>query len=79
MSTAHTNYIEVDECSLPLLRSAVTITFSANSADTRYCTFNQHVRVSAGLFKPETCHCGAMRYVGHVCSCGNVHEPRNSQ
>lgn len=49
-------------------------TISATS--TRYCGLGGHVRVWAGSPEcaPDTCHCGAVRYVKHQCDCGNIHE-----
>lgn len=41
-----------------------------------YCGLNGHVRVWAGGAdaKPNTCACGAVKYVTHRCVCGDEHE-----
>jgi len=44
---------------------------------TSYCSLSGHVRAYAGSIeaRPDTCHCGAVRFVRCVCSCcGDWHE-----
>ena len=55
-----------------------SVTIKASS--TAYCGIAGHVRVWAGgeSAKPRTCSCGAVRYVRHLCECGNIHETQIS-